>query len=570
MKSRIQTWTGRAAACAMLVLCTSGALQAEQPSTDDAVIRGMRDELARARDRLQLPDAGKPYYLALLLNDQKTVYVQASFGALITKGENKSRFMRADVRVGDYTVDSSNMSRRSGALERLPLDDDYDVVRHDTWHAFDDAYKQAAAAYARKLAMRESLAQNPDEVADFSRETLSNIVVKRELPNIQVERAALLVKELSALAKKFPTIQSSEVRLFGASGRQVVMSSEGTFASENDAIVALGVLLRTQAPDGMPLTRFDTYTGFSLEALPAQAEIAQNIERVASELTALRDAEQAQDYTGPVLFEGVAAGQLLGYVLAPQFSGTPAPKPEKMRGGGAETELAGKLGQRVLPAGFSVVDDPTIDSLDSRPMFGRSAVDDEGMPAIRVALVQDGLLQDFLMSRAPRKGFAHSNGHAHGAMSGTIRAGFGNLIVTSSKGVSSADLYKKLLSEAKAAGQPYALIVRQLDDPMVTGDFSAMMRRGSSNVPPPAVLVKLTPDGKEQPLRGASFGTLPLAAFEDIVAAGQDCSIAHRMLGYATSIASPSLLFKRVELRKPVEQQRKLPALPHPFFEAKR
>jgi predicted Zn-dependent protease len=558
-------------ACACIAATAPLSIRADEAPVQDTVVRALRDELARSVDHLQLPDAGKPYYMALRLQDQRTLAVGASFGALIFKNEQQVRHLRAEVRVGNYAIDNSNMGRGDVAFERLPLDDDYDVVRHDAWHALDSAYKQAASAYARKLAMRESLAQNSDEVDDFSREAPAHIVVKRDVPPVDAERASTLVKNLSTLAKKYSALQSSEVRLVGISGRQVVISSEDTFASENDAVVILGASLRTQASDGMPLSRFLSYAAPTLAGLPEPAQLAREFERAAEELTALRDAQPAQDYTGPVLFEATAAAQLVGFVMAQQFSGAPALKSQAMRGGsGAESELAGKIGQHVLPAGFSVVDDPTLDHWGATPLIGRSAADDEGMPAQRVVLVQDGVLQDFLMSRAPRKGFAHSNGHGHAAMNGAIRAGAANLIFTTNKPVSAAELTKKLLAEAKAAGQTYAVVVRLLDDPTTTGDFLSAMRRGASNVPPPLVLVKLTPDGKEQPLRGATFGQVSLAAFQDIVAAGQDSSVVlNRGAGSVCSVVAPALLLKRVEIRKPGDQQRKLPTLEHPSFVAK-
>ena len=574
MKRTLKDLSVGAVVCASLTLGSLGSWQqahADASQADDAVVRAMRDELTRSSQQLQLPDAGKPYYMSLVLHEEQSVMAIASFGALVSKNETRSRHLRADVRVGSYAVDSSNMDMRGGvSLQRLPLDDDYDVVRHDVWYALDDAYKRAAAAYARKLALRESLAQDSAEVDDFSHEAASHIVVKRDVPSVDGQRAVALAKELSALAKKFPAIQSSEARIIGGSGRQVMLTSEDTFTSENDALVTLTVLMRTQAPDGMPLSRFVSYSAPTLDGLPAQAALAEECTRAATELTALRDAEQASDYTGPVLFEGPAAAQLFAFVIAPQLSGAPAPKSEGMRGMRSESELASKLGQRVLPAGFSLVDDPTLDQLDGQPLIGRSAADDEGMPAQKVALVQDGLLQDFLMSRAPRKGFVHSNGHAHGSMFGSPRASIANLLVTTSKGVSRPELTKKLLAEAKAAGQGYALIVRLLDDPVTSGDYSSPARRRGANVPPPFVLIKLTPDGKEQPLRGGSFGALPLSAFEEILAAGQTAEILNRSVGHSWSVAAPALLFKRVQVQKPSGQQRKLPELTHPYFEARK
>ena len=70
--------------------------------------------------------------------------------------------------MGDYALDNTNFGGRSDlSFERLPIDDDYDVIRHDVWHAMDRAYKQAAADYARKLATRKTQNQSPDDVGDF-------------------------------------------------------------------------------------------------------------------------------------------------------------------------------------------------------------------------------------------------------------------------------------------------------------------------------------------------------------------------------------------------------------------
>jgi hypothetical protein len=94
-----------------------------------------------------------------------------------------------------------------------------------------------------------------------------------------------------------------------------------------------------------------------------------------------------------------------------------------------------------------------------------------------------------------------------------------------------------------------------------------MFRRGrGDNVPAPLVLLKVTADGKEEPLRGATFGTLPLRAFEEILAAGRDPAVASWAAPTTSSVVSPALLFKRVEVKKPTGAQRKAPILQHPYF----
>lgn len=554
-----------------LLVCGPLARAEEPPPSDGPLVRAMTDELARSAEELRLPDAAKPYFLALRLNDRTNFSVVASFGALVRKYEARGRYLRAEVRVGDYPLDNTNFGGRSDlSFERLPIDDDYDVIRHDVWHAMDRAYKQAAADYARKLATRKTQNQSPDDVGDFSREPPSRIVDRRSTPLHDVDRAVGLAKELSGAARGFPEIQSSEVTLSGGSSRHIFLSNEGSFTDESDSLVTVTATLHTQAVDGMPLRRVITFSGTSLDALPAREVLAQEFTRAAQELTALRHAREAEDYAGPVLFEAPAAAELVHEVLAPELSGTPAPKSEASGGAGQsglETQLSGKIGQRVMPVGFRVEDDPTVDRAGALALVGRYGADDEGIAGQRVVLVDHGILQRFLMSRTPRKGFEHSNGHARMTLFMSTRASASNLVVHADKGSSASDLRKKLLAEAKAEGLGYAIVVKVLDDATSGGDYAAMFRRGhGDNVPAPLVLLKVTPDGKEEPLRGATFGSLPLRAFEEILAAGRDPAVASWTLPMPSSVVSPALLLKRVEVKKPTGPQRKPPISPHPYF----
>ena len=70
-----------------------------------------------------------------------------------------------------------------------------------------------------------------------------------------------------------------------------------------------------------------------------------------------------------------------------------------------------KVGQEVLPKFLSVADDPTKSELAGVKLAGSYDYDNEGVPARRVEVIQDGILKNFLTSRMPIKGFEQSNGH---------------------------------------------------------------------------------------------------------------------------------------------------------------
>ena len=61
---------------------------------DGPLVRAMTDELARS-EQLRLPDAAKPHFSALRLNDRTDFSVVASFGALVRKYEVHGRYLRA-------------------------------------------------------------------------------------------------------------------------------------------------------------------------------------------------------------------------------------------------------------------------------------------------------------------------------------------------------------------------------------------------------------------------------------------------------------------------------------------
>ena len=157
---------------------------------------------------------------------------------------------------------------------------------------------------------------------------------------------------------------------------------------------------------------------------------------MAQNLVALAKAPKGEDYNGPVLFEGKAGPQIFAEVLGQNLALTRRPASGGGRGGGFEpSEFDGRLGARVLPDSFEVVDDPTQKEWRGRPLFGSYDVDREGVAAKPLHLVEKGVLKGFLLTRQPVKGFEGSNGRARLPGSyGASTAAISNLFVSSSDG----------------------------------------------------------------------------------------------------------------------------------------
>src|SRR5262249_2459405 len=139
-----------------------------------------------------------------------------------------------------------------------------------------------------------------------------------------------------------------------------------------------------------------------------------------------------------------------------------------LTGLGGKSDWVSRVGARVLPASVSLVDDPLAKQYNGTPLIGAYAVDDEGVRAQKVSLVENGTLKNELMSRRPVPHFPQSNGHGRAAFLNDAKPTMSNEFFTATETMSSADLKKKFLEECRAEKLAYCLVVREMDNPAIS------------------------------------------------------------------------------------------------------
>jgi hypothetical protein len=561
------------------------------PFDDVPTLRAMKDELARSMDKLELAGYGKPYYLSYQMWDFRRAYVTAQLGALVSTTAYPWRTLDIDLRIGDHTFDNGNASgtmfdeRSASRSITLPLDDDYDAVRRELWLATDRNYKHAVETLERKRAVAKAETKADADPGAFSEEPPSHVVDNRAMPAIDRARLEALAKKLSGVFRANHDIHTATASFSAFEGKHYFVSSEGSASMQSGAMLKLEVSCSAQADDGMPVHDGRVWIVESLDQLPPEAALVAEVDKLSREVSALRTAPVVDDYAGPVLFTGVASGQVVQALLAENFAGTPAPKSERPGGRAfGESELVGKVGERILPAGVSIVDDPTTTRVGKAVVVGGAHFDEEGMPVQKVSLVENGVFKRFLMSRIPRKGFAHTNGHAASSPYAPVRAHPANLIMTSSAGVSDAEIRRRAIAATAADNHNYVLVIERLDTGSHGGDdFDPMMFMmgggGNESMPPPAVLRRVYRDGHEELVRGARFGAVPLRSLKDVLAVGATPVVYSYLAsglparfamfsggegGYYVSIAAPALLFRDLDIKKPTGAQPTAPIAPRP------
>ncbi|MEO0071355.1 MAG: metallopeptidase TldD-related protein [candidate division WOR-3 bacterium] len=560
-------------------------------SQDLPVLRAMEDELQRTMKNLKLGKEKPPYYVAYRVDDEEKITISGRFGAIVEDGLNRERKLYVDLRVGDYDFDNANFVPMSdygfsfGAGDnavQLPLDDDYDAIRQKIWLATDERYKEAIDVLFRKksfLAHKEIT----EKIPDFSQST--SYVMIAEPQKLKVDRVSWLknIREISSLFRQYPKIQTSKVFFSVRRLTRYFIDSEGNKQITNSSIVRIEAWASTRTKTGAEVKNAVNILAPTPEDLPPISAIMNRIKAMAETLSYYTEAKEEKDYTGPVLFDGSAAGQLFYQLFGKGVSDTRKPLYEQ-EGMSEMVEdktgfLADRLEKLVLPKEFSVEDDPTLTKFNNIPLIGGYLIDDEGVRAERIELVKAGRLVSLPVSRRPTKEIKKSNGHGR-YFNGTVRSYISNLIVQSEK--TTLDLEKELIALCKDNDLEYGIVITQLatslpktTEEMVEEIYSYF--GGSKTEIPllnaPLIAYKLYTDGRKELIRGLKFEGVTPAVLKDIVAVGRIMNVHNAIIqerfgsGYLPiSVVAPSVIVQKMTLTGKEEKAKKPPFLPHPYF----
>jgi hypothetical protein len=569
----------------LLLSVFAAAGPARAQAQDDVVMKAMHDELDRSIRQLHLENLDKPYFISYRVIDSDNTNVSASFGALNSSHQGRSRNFNVEVRVGSYQLDNTNfgsfgfdmssMMQVFNGSSQLPLDDNYKELRRQMWLATDATYKKALEDFSKKKAALENKA-NTDETPDFSQETPVKIAMDATLVTADRARWEAMARSLSGLFRQMPDVYTSMVSFSASNSYIRFINSEGTSYTRREPRVTFNARASTQAADGTPLEDFVWIYARSPSGLPSQDELGSRVRTLGQELKELRAASEIENYNGPVLAEGDAAAQLFEWVFVPNLIGSRQPIMDSQMGmvmgrnAPQENPFLDKVGAKVLPDFLSVTDNATLADYKGVPLAGWCKVDEDGVPTREMKLVENGILKTLLTTRDPVRGFDHSSGSRHAG-----QAAPSNLFVTAENGLSEADLRARFLAMVKERNKEYGIVVRRM-----------------RNAQHPVLAWKVFADGHEELIRGTQFSGLNAAAFKDIVAASKEQNIltanrrpsANNSLAVFTggsalggedessvpvTLAVPSLLFDDVTLHKTRGETPKPPVTPRPDFDSK-
>ena len=470
---------------------------------------------------LSLPDQESPYFIEYRIRDIYSSTIYANFGSIESMQEKHSRPFSVEVRVGDYSFDNGNFNGSMGSSNGvyrgyLPIEDHKEAIQKELWYGTDHAYKGATEEYSGKVAAREFL----DIKTDVDLLPIESIQFDEQnvLPEINTSRLQEIAKALSSLETDILKIEELNVAITQQNTEQHLISTEQMLLQSNSSFYALHVEAIALNKEGSKIRGTRSWVGKDIQNLPSIEILQQECLEMINYVISQKEAPIEEDYLGPVLFSPQASVELFRQILPKEISANPplVEPPDYM----GEVQMVipdSRVGRRLLPEGWDVIDDPTIPNLDASYIY-----DDQGVKGQKVHVIENGVVKTLLMTRIPREGFSSSTGHARMLRTRRAVPMHSNILITPNKNHSFKQLQKKGFRLAQQANLDYILYVRQITPLSLNEDFEIAFSGDGplAGLTRPLEVVRLYKDGREEIVRGMQFVGVNRNTLKDIVLAG--------------------------------------------------
>ena len=548
----------------------SSAGRGVRSTSRDTVLEVMERELERSMSGLQIPGSPKPYFMQYTLRQVHSLQIRAAYGSLTRSRESTAAQVYCECRVGNHKfdnvvdggLDTRADERESSDWVDAPDDLNLQALQVGLWKLSQLKFDEAQQDYYdhRKALVSEYLR---DEVEAFSREKPT--VIREELHHEPFPRAAWEAT-LRELSRKFLTREDVHEPYLVMTADRVhrwLANTDGSRVVTEDVYVEIGLAGWVLTEDGVYTEASRQLYLRSLQEVPSKEELEALLDDMLAELDQLKDAETPGAFIGPALLAGQAAGTLFHEAMGHRLEG------ERRIARGETRTFAHKVGKRVLPAGLDVYDDPTMTQFEGKPVWGSYRVDDQGVPAQRAVLVEDGVLRGFLQSRTPTPEQSRSNGHGRHDGLQPPMARMANLVVSPRDGHarSREALEEQLIEVAKSQGREHAVIIERIHGGETsTSSYDFQVFKGE-----PAEVYLIDVQTRERRrIRDVELIGTPLSALQRIVGFGGQSELDQGFC-YAESGSipvtgiAPAIVLSEIELQQSSTSGFHEPLLPPPF-----
>lgn len=511
------------------------------------IMRAMKDEMARSLANLKKDNLAKPHFITYHVEQIIRFAFSANQGAFYEERASSDTGLKVSLRVGSHKEDSSFFDSyiHSVSSKQIPAAG-YDAIRAGLWQETNKAFTDALATLAKKQAYKKSK-NIAEEFPDFSPAKPATYTQDFTMPQIDKDYWRDLAKTISAQGdlKEIDVFRATITIIFRPS---YFLSSEGAMYMRDNYTIEIFIRAEAKTKNGFELRENKQITYADFKDVPEKEELLLKAREFAKDFAALTQAQKAEPFIGPVMFEKTAAAALLSDLFMRGINET---KPVHTGGGEPrQGEFAQKKGLKIMPADFDVFDKPQEQYFNGIRLLGYSPVDDEGVATQNLQLVANGKLINLPTTRSLIKDQKTTGGQAYlSDWGGSLfaQARVKNLFFIPQNPVPAADFKAKFMDYCAHEGLDYCYIVKG-------GPFGSSIWIYKMNAK----------TGAETPQYGAELKDIAaLRTLRDIMFASDDMAVYNNIQPGISAIA-PSIILKEAEIKPTQKIPVRAPLVPRP------
>jgi TldD protein len=422
-------------------------------------------------------------------------------------------------------------------------------------------FREALSDYASRKASGLSTIDRNKKFHSFVRIRPKTSIKYARPEKVDEEKWARFCKNASKWMSELPQSAGNWVEFDASQLTKILVNTEKICIVQHSFIFSLTATFRNLTSDGSHIEQDLVFNCASQKELPDMKNFKKLMLEKYEQQLELLQAKKIHSFSGPVLLYPKPAGLLFHEAIGHRLEGS------RLLSSGEGQTFKGQIGKKVVGVDVTIRDDPTLKKFKGQRCIGAYDYDDEGVPAQDALLVEDGVLRDFLTTRAAisRRGFA-SNGHARNAKYQRPISRMGVTIIDGGEDTYSLEeLKERLVEEIRRQKKPFGMIVYETsggETDTTSFDFQAFNGEISY-----ATLVYK--DGREVNVRGVDFVGTPLQALNNIIAVGKEQELDNGYCGAESgfipvSTISPAILLKNLELQPKEEELVTQYILPRP------
>jgi predicted Zn-dependent protease len=524
----------------------------------DSIIDILKRDTKRVL-KMRVPSFPSPYYCSFLLRDVKWFNTWASSGSTYRRRSDHTRNVYCDIRVGSYRYDQvtegglfdNDDERDSYHHVTVPIDDiDYSGLRVALWRLSESKFREACADYSDRRAASLSTIDSNRRFQSFVKSPPIRSVRYARPEKIDEDKWVRFCKRTSKYISQLKQVSGNFVEFDVSQSTSIFVSTEGSVIVQHQRLFSLVIHMRKLTKEGAQVEQDLVLNCGSLKDLPDPKRLRKMIHQKYAQLLDLISARKLHSFSGPILLYPQPAGLLFHEAIGHRLEGS------RLLSQGEGQTFKGHIGKRVISSDVSIRDNPNMKTWRGQRCIGAYDYDDEGTPAGDALLIEDGILQGFLTTRAAITKRGHvSNGHARNRKFQRPISRMGVTIIESNSRLTLEEMKEQLLEEIRAQNKPFGMIVYESsggETETASYDFQAFAGQIS-------YATIIYPNGREEPVKGVDFVGTPLQALGNVIAVGGTPELDNSYCGAESGFVpvttiSPAILLRNLELQAKDEE----------------